>query len=340
MANDAAIEGAEIPDFLPSRPLGAAGLESLARASNEFLRTGGAGTVGEILAMSVPDAFAGGLAQRTGAASTLWVANLCVPTLTAAHTDLRCRVRVTVTGGGNGTVTFGTVTGADTLALASAAAGPVDLEGLITMSTATDYDEMTCTLTTTGGSTITVHGVWIWYEPIATPIPAGTNFDGAQPFGVVSSGADYTYDAMKTDAMVALAEHIRDRPRVFWSWVAIASAVNGDGVMLDRIHRAWVTLHRGAQLAGVTYRIRINITASPGTVYLLAGSQAQWPNNRIPIAAAANGWLDATFDVGSGYVVGDIPFPSMFLGIYPWDGSAAIAGRTTVDVLSLTVWGV
>ena len=153
-------------------------------------------------------------------------------------------------------------------------------------------------------------------------------------------GADKVYDAMKTDALVALTEHIRDRPRVFWTWVAIASAVNGDGVMLDRLHRAWVTLHRGAQAAGVTYRIRIKVTAQPGTIYLLAGQASRWPNAEIPIAVAANTWFDTTFDCPSGYVIGGLPFPAAQFGIWPWDGAAENPGRTTVDVLSLTIWGV
>lgn len=339
MANDAVIEGVEVKDFLTGTPLDDT-LKSLGRAANEYLRTGGVGTIGELVAQSVPDAYAGGMAQHTGASSSLWAGSLCVPTITTAHTDLRCRVRVTVTGGGTGTITFGTVTAADSLALASAAAGPIDLEGLITMSTATDYDEMTAALSTTGGSTITVHGLWIWYEPIATPVPDGTNFSGAQAFGITSMGADKPYDAMKTDALVTVAEHIRDRPRVFWAWVAIASAVGGDGAMLDRLYRSWVTLHRGAQVAGVTYRMRIYVDSQPGMVYLLTGNYRDWPNTERPIAIAANGWFDATFDWPSGAPADGVPFPSTALGIWPWDGAASNPGRTTVDVLSFTIWGV
>jgi len=340
MANDAAIEGVEIKDYLTGTPLGAAGLESLGRAANQYLRTGGVGTVGELAAQSVPDAYVGGLAQHTGAAVSMWPAYLCAPVITTAHTDLRVRFRVTVTGAGNGSVLLTTIGGGDALALGSAAAGPVDLEGLITIDTSGDYDELTCELATDAATTITVHGFWIWYEPVATPIPDGTNFSGAQAFGIGAMGADKPYDAMKTDAKVTLAEHARDRPRPFWSWVAIASAVNGDGKMLDRLYRSWVTLHRGAQVAGVTYRMRICVDSQPGMVYLLTGNPQNWPNTERPIAVAANGWFDATFDWPSGRVADGVPFPSTALGIWPWDGAASNPGRTTVDVLSLTIWGV
>ena len=340
MANTASIEGVEIKDYLPGTPLGAAGLESLARASNEFLRTGGAGTVGEICARSVPDAFVGGLAQHVGAGLgapvEMLAASLCVPTLSTAHVDVRCRARFTVSGAGVGQVRFTTAAG--TLTLASGVAGPIDAEGLVTVDTSGDFDDVTVQLAGDVGATVTVHGFWVWYEPIATPVAAGTSFSGAQPFGVASMGADTAYDAMRTDALADLAEHIRDRPRLFWSWVAIAAAVGGDGLMMDRVHRAWVTLHRGAQLAGVTYRIRVNVAAAPGRVYLLTGRHGGWPDTSITIVVAGNGWVDTTFDMPSGGNV--LPFPSTSLGIWPWDGAVANPGLTTVDILSLTIWGV
>lgn len=340
MANTATLAGVDIADVLPGAVHQRTRTEALGGALNEALRDCGCGSV--VHQQILPDSVTAGLAQHTGAAQTIFSYPAAVPTLSTAHTQVATRIRVTVTGLGSATITWASVSAGATVVHVQGAAGPLDLDGLLTVDTTIDYEQVTLTVATDVGTTCTIHGFRLKVEPVATPIPSGTAFGDAQAFGITSLGPDYVHDAGLNDAIVDACEHCRDRPRALWGWVGIDPVVGGEGAMESRVFKTWAPMHRGALADGVVYRVVAYVTGTgPGAVvYLQTGDPTTWPVPDKPIPATVDGWIDATFPVpASTPSAMRMPVPGTQFGIWPWDGGNATPGRTDVYVRSILVFG-
>lgn len=340
MANTATLAGCEVSDVLPGTIHQRTRTETLGGALNEALRDCSCGSV--VHQQSLPDSVTAGIAQHTGASAQVFAQPLAVPVLSTAHTQVDCRVRVTVTGAGNATITWSSGSAGGTVVHVQGAAGPIDLDGLLTIDATIDYETVMLEVATDVGTTCTFHGVRVKHEPLASPIPAGTDISGAQAFGITSLGPDYPHDAGLNDAIVDACEHCRDRARVLWSWVAINSALGGNGAMADRLFKSWAPMHRGAIRDDVIYRALVYVTATSGSgvIYLLTGNPDTWPTPDKSIPATANGWKDATFAIpASTPSAVRMAIPGTQVGLWPWDGANDTPGRTNVDVWSVTVFG-
>jgi len=347
MANDHTFGTVAATDLLPGRGLRSTPIVKMGGVYNYHLGEGAFRC--KILHIGAPDAYAAGIMALGGvapvAATQALAAAVRIPRISTAHASLRCRARVTVAGAGSADVAFTTAGGPATLTLTSAAAGPVDLEGSVSFSTAAAYDDLTIAIETDANTTIKVHSIEVWYVALADPIPAGTAIGSAQPFGVTSLGPDYPHDAGLNEAFVDALEAVRAMPRVLFCAVAIATAVGGDGTLRDRVHQTWATIPRGALRAGAQLTVWANgdRPAAPADsfLYLLLGTLRSWPNPLRPVTFNADGWESGTFDYPSdgASVVETLPVPSMFVGVWPATAGNEGRGRTTTELKSITVWG-
>jgi len=343
MANDHAFGVVPTTDMMAGRTLRSTPVAALGGALNWLLAE--ARSKVKVWHKGVPDSYAAGIAAipAATAATSMLAADLRIPTISSAHVSLHCRARVTVAGAGIGRIDFITRGTPDTLTLSSVAAGPVDLEGSVDFDVGADFDDLGIELQTQAGTTLVVHSVEVWFEPIADPIPAGLAFDDAQPFGVTSLGPDCPHDAGLNEALVDAVEHMRDSRRVLWCDAAIATAVGGDGKLRDSIHQTWATLDRGAGRRETGFVAWVNAARpSPpaaAAVYLLTGRPGAWPNAQHPIPITADGWKDYSFTVAEeGPVVQQMPVPSLGLGLWPAETGDEGQGRSTAYIYSVTVW--
>lgn len=347
MANDHTFGTVAATDFLPGRGLRSTPIAKMGGVYNYHLGEGAYRC--KTLHLGAPDAYAAGIMALGGvapvASTQALAAAVRIPRISTAHVSLHCRARVTVTGAGNADVAFTTAGTPDTLTLTSAAAGPVDLEGAVAFSVAAAYDDLTIAIETDANTTIVVHSIEVWHVALADPIPAGTAIGSAQAFGVTSLGPDYPHDAGLNDAFVDALEAVRAMPRVLFCAVAIATAVGGDGLLLDRVHQTWATIARGALRAGAQLTVWANGArpAAPADsyLYLQLGTLGTWPNQLWPVRFDADGWKSGTFDLPSdgAAVVDTLPVPSMFVGVWPATAGDEGRGRTTTELKSITVWG-
>lgn len=346
MANDHAFGRVPATDLLAGRTLRSTPVAALGGSLNWLLAE--ARSKLKVWHKGVPDSYAAGIAQIPGgtAATSMLAEDLRIPKISSAHIALHCRARVTVAGAGIGRIDFITRGNPDTLTLSTVAVGPVDLEGTVDFDVGGDYDDLGIELQTQPATTLTVHSVEVWFEPIADPIPGGTAFDDAQAFGIDSLGPDFPHDAGLNDALVDAVEHLRDSRRILWCDAAIATAVGGDGYLLDRIYQTWASLDRGAGRRGTGFVAWVNAERpnppDPAMVYLLTGRPGAWPNGQHPIEFSADGWKDYTFTVAEeGPVVQQLPVPSMGIGLHPSEQpppAADARGRSTALVYSVSVW--
>ncbi len=344
MANDHTFGTVAATDLLPGRGLRSTPIVKMGGVYNYHLGEGAYRC--KILHKGAPDAYAAGIAlvPAATAATSMIAADVRIPRISTAHVSLHCRARVTVAGAGIGRIDFISRGTPDTLTLSSAAAGPVDLEGDVDFDTSAAYDDLGIKVQTQAGTTLLIHSIEVWYVALADPIPAGTAIGSAQAFGLTSLGPDYPHDAGLNDAFVDALEAVRAMPRVLFCDVAIATAVGGDGLLLDRVHQTWATYSRGAAENGVQITAWANgdRPAAPATshVYVLFGRLREWPHQRTLIAHAADGWATGSWDMPpAASVVETLPVPSMFVGVWPATAGDDARGRTTTELKSITVWG-
>jgi hypothetical protein len=344
VANDHTYGTVPVTDLLPQRGLRSAPIAALGGLLNWLLANGAVAC--KILHKGLPDTYGPGIAFLAGVGigvpTEMLAAPVRIPVISTAHAFLYCRARVTVGGAGAAQITFKTALAGGTLNLPSGVAGPINLAGVVAVAAAGVVEDLTVQLAGDVGADITVHSIEVFYLEVADPIPAGTDFSGAQAFGLVSLAADNAADAGLNDALVDAAAHVRDRPRVHACDVAIATAVGGDGQLLDRVHATWATLFRGSVLRELEFTCWVYADRptppDDARVYLLVGDVVV--SQHYPIPITADGWSSLAFTLDTeGPVVEALPVPSVFFSVWPAPAGEEPFGKTTAILYSYTVWG-
>lgn len=293
----------------------------------------------------LPDAYAPGWFQHTGAAQNVLSAPHLHPILSRGHVQSRCKARATVAGGGAGaaaTLTFTSSVGA--VVVGFLPGGPVDAESFLTVDSTLVREAITVEVETFDGATVTVHGMEIQAATVVDPIPAGLDFGGrVAAFGVASITDNYPADARLNGQFRKAITHLRARRRTLWGWSGLDPAL-GDETMHPRQYRGWTFLHQGALDRGVEYEAHFyarNATAFEQRIYLLTGDTRTWPNQLEPIAvpAATDGVVSRVFQLREERSLQGIAWPSASVGVQIADPASPGHGETTAEILAVTVDG-
>ena len=161
------------------------------------------------------------------------VATWRIPVLTDTHVLLEIRIYAdAAAGAGSGSVRFTSAGSGLTFTFPVAALSiyaTLPFAGLISAPVgATDYDDITMSISADTGQEVAVHSVTIRYEEL---VLAGAGLPvqiigGAEPFGVdVASDPDYPLPAAQGQRFITALSALRDRPRQMFCWSGLSAAV-------------------------------------------------------------------------------------------------------------------
>ncbi len=303
---------------------------------------------------------------RTGARANL--AGWRIPTLSAAHTSVRCEVIAGASAGG-GFVHFVSANTGAVLSLAIAAGAPTYYSGTLNVGSAGDYDDITMDLE--GVGTVTVDDVQVFFEELSSPLAAGLVATPAgsparfRPFGEAASGADRTLSAARGQHLVDDLGNLRGRRRVLFCWSGLEAANVTGPAAADASpylgpwpQQQLVPLHPGAFAQGVEYEAwawcerdatqdtRIYLHADDGERGNASGMRVgdTFPGSLVTVPlGVGSAWYDTECRLAEVRPFEEVDHALAFLGLWPqeWSGVAPAApvGLTNARVKRLSVWG-
>lgn len=331
MPNDQDLVVLEPFEVVTGRTLIADAMAPAPKVANHIL--GAQHTHAPLFSVSRPDvwiAFSGLVATRVLAAPVR-LATLG-DRLTRVRVYLRCSV-----AGASVTAQIDSIVEGDSNATAIAAAGIawVDLGTVVVDG---DFDDIDLTLTAaTASSTISVYGMRIVVDPLASPLPA-ESVNGASPIGVDRFAADEMYGAAHNRMLRDAASVGYERRRMIWAWVT--AYVGGLGEMPEHLHMVPFMPLRGA---GEIIRVYVWVDNFGGlteqVVYPLLSLDPAGlrPSNEWAIVVDADyvGWVTGTMTVPEVEGDGFGTFPVGWVGIQPGDDPFI---ETTATVRAVAMW--
>lgn len=154
-----------------------------------------------------------------------------IPMLTDSHLELDIAIYADAAlGVGSGTVRFTSAGSGATKDFTVTAAGFYSTTfsaGLTTAAiSATDYDDITMSISADTGQEIAVHSVTIRHDEIASVTLPAALIDGAEPFGVTSSfDPDYPLPSSMGRRFIEALDALRLRPRMLFCWSGLSADI-------------------------------------------------------------------------------------------------------------------